>query len=250
MLVLRHCLATVPLGLAMLSWGGAASAGTAPAVQPWTLGVSAQYTNGASRDLQASKALSIVWSARRDWGPWQLAADAPYLVLNENIQGSVSTVRGWGDATLRLRRTLAITPASLPALSLTMKVKTASANASRGLGTGATDVSLQLDAQHRQSDVLWFGHVGKRRTGQSSALPRARHPLYSEWGAQTELGSGMALGAFHAYRQANGRSGHLSEVTVYHLTRWQARSAELSLTKGLSAASPHWAVGVAFAHRF
>ena len=61
---------------------------------------------------------------------------------------------------------------------------------------------------------------------------------------------GSSVGVVHYARQSNGRSGRLSETTMY----WQQRAGrdllQLSLTRGLSPASVRWGLGLGYTARY
>lgn len=218
------------------------------------VGLSVDYANGALRDLPAARALTTTLVTRYNTPDWQLGIDLPYLVLEEPAPaGSANAnakVRGWGDVGLKVRRTLWASSRPTQGLDLTLKVKTNTGNAARGLGTGGTDVALQLEGYRAFGDWLLFGHLGQRKTGASDLLPAATNPVFTEVGVQKRWAPGTDLGVFYNHRQANGRSGPLSEATAFYQTKWGTDVVQLSLTKGFTDASPRWGVGLAYTVRF
>lgn len=218
------------------------------------VGLSLDYANGALRDLSATRALTTTLVTRYNTPEWQFGIDLPYLVLEEAMPPGSATantkVRGWGDVGIKVRRTLWASTQPAQGVDLTLKVKTKTGNAERGLGTGGTDVALQLEGYRAHRNWLFFGHIGQRKTGDSSVLPPASNPVFTEMGVQKRWGQGTHVGLFHNYRQANGRSGALSEATVFYQTKVATDVVQLSVTKGFTDASPNWGVGVAYTVRF
>ncbi len=218
------------------------------------VGLSLDYANGSLRDLSATRALTTTLVTRYNTPNWQFGLDLPYLVLEEALPPGSPTasakVRGWGDVGLKVRRTLWAGTQPAQGLDLTLKVKTKTGNAERGLGTGGTDVALQLEGYRAHRDWLFFGHIGQRKTGASNVLPPATNPAFAELGVQKRWTRGTDLGLFHTYRQANGRSGPVSEATAFYQTKVAADVVQLTLTKGFTDASPRWGVGVAYTVRF
>jgi len=192
---------------------------------------------------------------------WTWAMEVPWLRIQSATPdaslpdttgaAATNTVSGLGDIWLKLSHELRPLSADAPGLDVTLKLKTASGDAQRGLGSGGTDLALQLEGTALIAPrTLMFGHIGHRRTGDVPGQKPYRNPWYADAGGQTRLGSAHELGAYFSTRQPIGRLGTLREWTLYGGWRDPSHKVQLYLTHGLTPTSPDWAFGLITRQRF
>jgi hypothetical protein len=205
---------------------------------------------------------------RHRQGPWTFQVEAP-LVRIDSVEsvvpgigsidarpsgtGAASTRQrdaGLGDVWFKLSRELRIAGPGMTGVDLTVKLKAATGDVDRGLGSGGTDVALQLEGLHAVGAFTWFGHVGYRRTGDLAGYAPYRDPWYGEVGSLYRASSTCEHGLLYSHRQAIGRLGALGETTAFSACRFGAQRVQLYLTRGLQPASPQWALGLLVRQRF
>ena len=167
--------------------------------------------------------------------------------------GAVSerrTVAGLGDVWLKASYELVPADHGSTGLDLTLKIKTATGAVERGLGSGATDIALQLEAMRAFGPVTWFGHLGYRRTGDVAGFRPYADPWYAELGAMGRISPSCDLGAFYNTRQAIGRLGAVGEATLFGACRQDSDRVQLHLTGGHTDASPDLALGLTWRRRY
>lgn len=196
-------------------------------------------------------------------GAWTAQIEVPWVRIDSTERivpgiGAVdavprqqrTVVSGLGDVWLKLTYEIVSPSTDATGFDLTLKVKTASGDFERGLGSGGTDVALQVEALRRVGLVTLFGHVGHRRTGDVGGLTPYRDPWYGEIGALHHLTPACEWGASYSHRQAIGRLGALGEFTALAACRDGARRVQVYLTRGTQPASPDLAIGVGVRQRF
>ncbi len=225
--------------------------------------VTVERTSGRYGEPDRTDITNVPFVIRHRAGRWTGEMQAPLLVVSsfETVLpgiGSVNpqprrqrvTERGLGDVWLKLSYELHEYTSASTGVDLTLKVKTATGDVNRGLGTGATDVALQFELLQNVAQTTAFGHAGYRRTGDPSGFKPYRDPWYGEIGAFTPMLERCQVGAFYDYRQPLTRLGPLREVTVYGActsgpSRWQ-----LHATGGFADASADVGIGLTYRYRF
>lgn len=201
-----------------------------------------------TRDLQHTLTL------RQRRGDWIWSIDLPWVRsrTSGSAGGQSIKVEGLGDAWLKLTHPLIDAPPE-HALSLdwTLKLKPPTGSRRLGLGSGSTDVALQVEAvQALGSGLSLFGLLGHRVTGDAPDGPTRRNPWYAELGAQHSGKSGLDVGTYAHARQPIGALGGTREWTAYGAWRFDRTRLQLYLTRGYAQASPDWAGGLVMRQRF
>jgi hypothetical protein len=252
----------LPLVSAALS-GGLALANPGepdpPAERRFDLQLAFEQSRGHYGDVFPTRIRATTLVARYRGEKWSAAVELPWLDVRSEGDGAAlpgtvgeggSVERGLGDVWLRLSTELRELTAESAGLDLTLKLKTRTGAVERGLGSGGTDVALQLEWLKALGAWTGFGHVGWRRTGDVPGYRPYRDPWYAELGALTATSSRTEAGVYWSGREAIGRLGPVREITVYGAWRGASQRLQLHLTRGLATASPQYAVGVTVRHRF
>ena len=201
-----------------------------------------------TRDLQHTLTL------RRRWREWVASVELPWIRSRTAGEGLQPPARaeGLGDAWLKLTHPVWQGQAShAGGLDGTLKLKTRTGSASQGLGSGGTDVALQLEAwRPTASGLQWFGLIGHRLTGGTTGSSDRKNPWYLELGAQKTVQAGFDVGAYAHVRQAIGSLGGTREWTTYGAWRRDGTRTQVYLTRGYAQASPDWAGGLVLRQRF
>lgn len=181
--------------------------------------------------------------------PWLRVTSPGGSGLPETNGAGASRVHGLGDVWWRGR--LALREADAwPGLDLVLKLKLASGDADRGLGTGGRDVALQVDLDHHAAGAQWLAHLGWRHTGDPAGFRPYRNPWYGGVAVQRAIAPSWELGAGIDWRDAIGRLGPLGEATVHLAWRDGAQRWQLHLTGGWARASPDLALSLGWRQRF
>ncbi|WP_405234966.1 hypothetical protein [Lentisalinibacter orientalis] len=251
----RTAVVSTMLVLATLAVAGAA--GTALAEEGrTTLTVGAEYTTGdygGGSDIDDIYVpVTLSWTGEQ----FSLRATVPYAYVSapegsiigrrgDVIVGSGDDVSDSGIGDVLLSGTwLGLAESDNAVLDVTAKVKLGTADEDKGLGTGETDYSLQLDGYVFQRDVMWMGTVGYKWRGDPAGLD-----LDDTWfvagGVALWAGRDNRIGTLVSYRPELIDGGDAAtEVSVFFDTEVSPRlGAQVYALAGLSDGSPDWGVG-------
>ena len=129
-------------------------------------------------------------------------------------------------------------------VDLRLDVKIPTANEQKGLGSGETDVNVQVDLSQYVGQWLLFGSIGYSYRGKSEFYPDLRDGAFGQFGAAFPLQDALSMGLLYDYRQAVASfTSDIHEVGPY--VNWQL-SDNWSLTgmtmAGLTSASVDYSV--------
>ncbi|MFZ2855605.1 MAG: hypothetical protein WAZ34_16030 [Rhodocyclaceae bacterium] len=136
-------------------------------------------------------------------------------------------------------------------LDLTGKVKFATADDSKGLGTGKNDFSLQADVVKQRGAWMLFGSLGWRKMGDPDGSD-FKDPWFGSAGASYGLNAATQLGALYETRQSVIDGGaKLSELMLF-ASYQLAPSYTLQgyVIKGFTDGSPDWGGGTVLNRHF
>lgn len=253
-------------------------AGAAHAEDGFNLGVGVDYTSGTYGTDTTTDILSVPFTAKYTSGNWTYKASLPWVRVSGNPNvlpglGEVSNAnphgRGRGQGTsgggtvtpvesgsasgvgdLRLAATYSFDTGSPLGVDLTGNVKIATADADKGLGTGANDYGLAVDLYRAIGATTLFGGVGYTKLGTTQYIDVngvANVNLGASWKV-----AGGSVGAMYDYRQAaSSISDPRSELTgFYSFAAGTAGKMQVYATAGLSHGSPDWGGGLSYTHGF
>jgi len=155
------------------------------------------------------------------------------------------TAEGVGDTVVSLGYNLLDGRASGFVLDVVGKLKLPTADKDKGLGTGETDVSIQLDMAQMLGAASVFGTVRWKKYGDPDGRD-FRDPLYLSIGSGYRLRRGTTVGLAYDWRQKVSDYGsEMSEMSAFVSQKldeqWKLQGY---LIHGFSDASPDWGGGV------
>jgi hypothetical protein len=136
-------------------------------------------------------------------------------------------------------------------LDLTGKVKFATADENKGLGTGKNDYGLSLDTYKVSGAWTAFGGVGWMKYGSSQYI-QLKNGFNANIGADYKLNSSNNIGAYYYYRERIADTGAAqSEIAGYwnHKFNDSLRVQAYALA-GFADGSPDYGVGASLKYTF
>ena len=237
------------------------AAGTSDSSLTATTGI--DYSRGDYGTPSDTEILVVPLSLRYKTGQLRLTATMPWLridgssaIVGDGAGGVVidpnapRTVRsGFGDLTLGAAWAIPEERLGL-GLDLSARVKLPTAKASRGLGTGATDVTLGAEVSKQLGAVTPFVNVGYRMPGDAPGIN-----LHNAWtasgGASVMLGRSVLIASYD-YRQATSPFSQDSQELfgAFSTPVGQRLNFTLYGSAGLSKGAPDFGVGSMIGVRF
>jgi len=231
------------------------------------LGSGLHYSTGKYGGSERTNILTIPFTARYDTDVWTFKAFVPYLRISgeNNVvpgvgrvergprrgrAGETSSVSGLGDSTLSATYNV-YGAGSRSGLGLTGKLKLATGDENRGLGTGSNDVSFQIEPFQQFDRTTVFGAVGYTVFG-DSPFGDFENVANVGVGLSHRLASGDSVGLSLDMRQR----GHPAPLPQRELTGfWSHRltpawRTQAYVLKGFADGSPDWGAGVSAAYVF
>lgn len=248
---------------AMLACAALALPGSA-AAEParYSLGAGLDYSSGDYGTGSATEIWYLPLRFKYERGPATLKLTVPYLRITAPSGGTVigyddggrpiysgggarTTEEGLGDVVLTYSHSLFEQPRGRFLVDLGAKVKFATADADKGLGSGENDYGVFADVYYLAGAATPFATLGYRVLGDPAGL-ELRNVWQTTLGLTYKLARDDSLGAMWDWRQAGtvARDG-ISELTVY----WAHRMAGgLNLqaygVAGFSDTSPDYGLGL------
>jgi Putative MetA-pathway of phenol degradation len=230
---------------------------------PLTLGAGLHYSSGDYGTTTTTRITTLAATGRYETGPWVYKATVPYLSVTGDtgvipgvgqVGGAparTGSASGLGDIVLSATYAAYYDRASTLGMDLTAKLKLATADESKGLGTGEHDAIFLLELYRTLDRITGFGGIGYHILGDSPSLP-----LENAWsanlGASYKLDERDSAGAMLEGRQrvvpGGSRQRELVGFFVRKLDRaWKAQAYALI---GLADGSPDWGAGLSLARPF
>ena len=159
--------------------------------------------------------------------------------------GTSTTESGLGDITASMTVYDIITNrTSNFVMDSTIKVKAATADEDKGLGTGENDYSAQLDFYKYVNDLTWIAGVGYKLRGDPDDL-NLNNVFFASLGASYRLSNVTRIGLIGDYREsALERGDVLKEISGFISHRLNSQwSLSGYLLTGLSDGSADWGTG-------
>lgn len=228
-----------------------------------SLGAGLHHSSGDYGSTTTTRITSLEATARYETGPWVYKASVPYLEVTGDTgvipgvgrvrggSGQSDTTSGLGDIVLAATYAVYYDRASTLGLDLTGKVKLATADEAKGLGTGEHDFIFLVDGYRTFDRVTGFGGVGYHILGDAPGLP-----LDNVWsatlGASYKIDERDSAGVMLWGRQrvAAGASPQ-RELTGFFTRKldrfWKAQAYALI---GLANGSPDWGLGLSAGRTF
>lgn len=210
-------------------------------------------------------------SYKRSFGAWSLQASVPFLEISgadnvlvnvggvgreqlevlDNPAGSSSN-RGIGDTVLNATYQMPSFANAAPFFDLSVEVKIPTANEEKGLGTGAYDYGLQLDAYQQLGQTTLFATLGYKIRGRSDLFNSMTNSGFVSLGFSRPLSERLSAGLIYDFREAaSSTSGESHEVLPYLswaiANEWTLMSYAV---KGFTQDSADIAVGIQLNYRW
>lgn len=267
-------------GLALCAAGcvlGAALAGTASAKEQtqvessarteWgkvTLSTGVNYSTGKYGQSESTDIVSVPLTGKVEVDTWTVKLSVPYVSVTgpgnvvEGVgvvgvgSGRRSTEAGLGDVTLTVTNTVYENAASGTAVDVAGKVKFATADADKGLGTGKNDYSLAVEPSQMVGPVTVFGSLGYKVAGDPDGV-ELHNVVFASLGGAMKVVEGTSAGlVFDAQtRTSQSAPSAQRELTAFATTRLDdAWKAQFYLSRGLAEDSPDWGGGAGISFAF
>lgn len=228
-----------------------------------TLGGGLHYSSGDYGTATTTKITTLAGTAAYETGPWTFKGWLPYL----NVEGDSAVVPGIGNVRGKPSRNTKeaglgdiIVSATYAAyydratsfgLDLTAKVKLATADENRGLGTGEHDFIFLVDLYKTFGRWTGFGGIGYHVLGDPPGFP-LDNVLSASLGASYKLDERDSVGASLDGRErvAAGTSPQ-RELTGFFIRKLdRVWKAQLYALIGLADGSPDYGFGLSLARPF
>jgi hypothetical protein len=251
--------------LATLALLGVTSVNCYAQQQGFTLRAGVEYSTGQYGGTEDIEDLYVPITGVLNTGKWGFRATVPYLEVKapEGTEfgpggeplpgtGEIITQSGLGDIYLGLTYFDLYASADRRFLvDITGKVKLGTADEEKGLGTGETDYSIQLDGYRFFDGFSLFGTVGYKVRGQPSYAKLDDVWFLSLGGSlpiatRTRLGMSVNVGP-----SVYSDNEDLGDVSLY-LSHWSQGSWRYSayLSGGFSDSSPDMVAGFSVGYHF
>jgi len=260
--------------LALVGLSGSAAAEPAP-VRGATESLPADEATGSSRYFRVTASTGLdfstgdfgtdtdtdVWyvpsSLKLEWDPFFIKVTVPYVFVDgdvvlidgqpEGAPGFGGTRDGIGDIVLSGGYVYFPTSGLLPVIELSGKVKFASADEDKGLGTGEENYSLQLDISKQFGWFTPFGTVGYKFIGDPPDF-NFDDKIFASGGFSARLGDRVSVGVVYDWAEsAVDERPDIQEISPFASFRFGNNfSIDPYALVGLTSASPDWGMGVLF----
>ena len=225
-----------------------------------TLGAGFHHSSGDYGTGTTTRITMLAATGGYETGPWLYKAIVPYIKVSGEssvipgagrVRGGAASTRdesGLGDIVLSATYAAYYDKATTLGIDLTAKLKLATADEGRGLGTGEHDVVLAADGHRSFERVTGFGGVAYYILGDAPGAA-----LENVWGANLgasyQLDARDSAGAMLEGRDrvapGTSRQRELIGFFVRKLDRsWKAQAYALI---GLADGSPDWGFGLSLA---
>jgi len=196
-------------------------------------------------------------SLKLEWDPFFIKVTVPYVIVDGDVvlidgqpeggPGFGGTRNGIGDIVLSGGYVYFPTSEFLPVIELSGKVKFATANENKGLGTGEENYTLQLDVSKQFGWFTPFGAVGYKFIGDPSGV-NLSDKVFASGGFSARLGDRVSAGVVYDWAESavSGRAD-IQEISPFASIRFGENFAiDPYALVGLSNSSPDWGLGVQF----
>ena len=248
----------------LLAMGLTGMAGVVQAQDVFNLSVGADYASGKYGTPVTSTQWTLPLVAKYEAREWSAKLSIPYVrIENPAISrdgtplpcassGTAPRVAsGMGDTVLTLSRNLLEDRESRLLFDLTGKVKIATGDETKCLGTGENDYYLQGDFSKGVGALGVFGTLGWRKMGDPPGTD-FEDPMYWSVGMSYRASPERSYGFAYDHRDAilPGRDP-LSEATLFMTHRFdRTLRVQIYGVAGFSDSSPDWGAGALLTRSF
>lgn len=247
----------------------AASIGVAAAqAADWSVSAGIDYSRGKYGGSEATEIWYVPLSLKRESGQSTLKLTLPWVCMSSPSGGNIIDVdtngqpiydgtgprvseQGPGDVVVAYTWNAWPAPVHGFLLDLGAKLKLATADENKGLGSGKHDISLQTDLYYLAGKTTPFLTLGHRRPGDPSGLS-LRNQWYGTLGLAYKQSAANNFGVMWDMRQASRAGSEAgNELTLFWLHKFQPNlKLQIYATKGFSEVSPDFGLGMQLAYGF
>jgi len=231
-----------------------------------TLSVGADSSSGKYGQDQSTHTFFVPITGKYEAGPWTLKLLVPYIRITGrgNVIGAGDsritipgagaarrTETGLGDVVASAFYNVLDERSAPIGLDLGVKIKFATADDSKGLGTGKNDYAWQADFFKAIGAFTPFGTIGYRWYGDPSGID-LRNVFYGTAGSSYRMSPATTAGLAYDWRDRVVQGGaRVSELTAY-ISRKLSSDWKLQVyaVKGFTDASPGFGTGTALGYSF
>jgi len=242
-----------------------------------SLSAGSDYSSGKYGGTQTTEVWYFPVVAKYIHNDWTMQLTVPYLSITgpNNILGTPGqtivlppttlpgapstftipatsrTESGLGDVVAGATWNALYNPSAIYGLDLTSKIKFATADETRGLGTGKNDYSLQADMFKGFTQASVFGSLGYRVMGKPTNI-KLNNVWFGSVGSAYRFSARTSAGVAWDMRQASSTSGAASrELSAFISYKLLPKSKiQLYTLKGWADGSPDFGGGVNYSHGF
>lgn len=236
---------------------------TAPARHGLTMTTGVDYSSGTYGGTQSTDMTYLPIIGKYETGKWTLKLTVPYISITGpgNVVPNLGTVTantsarsthsGLGDVIASVSRTVYYSRTTQTLVDLTGKVKFATADQTKGLGTGKNDYAAQVDVYKLMGKLTPFATVRYNVLGNPSGY--ALHNVwYGAIGGAYRLTPQTSGGVMVDLRQKSSAAGAPHRDLIVFLshaldTKWKLQGY---MVKGFANGSPDWESGAMIAYHF
>ena len=248
--------------LATLGAGLALSTTVLAADGTFSLGTGFNYSSGKYGGTTATDITSIPLLAKYETDAWTWKLTVPYLYVSgatgvvpgvgrTGSSTTTGTEQGLGDTTLAGTYAAYYDSANKFGVDLTGKVKFATGNRDKGLGTGANDYTAMVELFKVLGRTTVFGGLGYTAMGSTDTFKPNNVYSFSVGGSY-KLNEQSSVGlSYDGRERVTATSSPVSEVTGFVSHKLNKRwKSQFYLLKGLDHGSPDWGAGASVYYSF
>ena len=227
-----------------------------------SLGTGLDYSVGDYGDTQDTETWFLPVNLKYKSGRYTFKLTTAYIWVNgpqtvtpegDPLPGAgiKRIVQGPGDVTASLAANVLAEDKAGFDLDLMGKIKVATADSSKALGTGENDYSLQASLYKTLGSWGPYLDLGYRWKGDPAGV-NYRNVWYGTVGASHRLNRTWSAGADYSWRdKQTATSSAISEATLYANYKFSDHN-KLNVygVSGFSDASPNWGIGMTAIHTF
>lgn len=256
------------MALLLIAGSGAGFCGTAAGAETnstFTLTSGLDYSSGKYGESDKTEIVSVPIVAKYETGSWTLKLTVPYVTIHGpgNVVPSIgpvdgalaprkrTTESGMGDVVTAVTYNLFDGASGSPVVDVTGKIKFATADADKGLGTGENDYATQVDIYQGFGKFTAIGTLGYRVYG-NTKFGALDNVFYGSLGGSYKLTEKTSAGAIYDYRpRITSRGSQVSEITTFVTHKisphWKAQGY---LVGGMADGSPDYGGGGLVSYAF
>ncbi len=228
-----------------------------------TLSAGVDYSVSDYGDTRDTQIVYFPFSAKHESDDLVLKLTLPFIFISgsNGVIHDIGPIRqannadiyesGIGDIVATVSKTIYSNSLRQSIVDLTGKLKLATADESKSLGTGEDDISIQVDAYKLIRKNTFFGSAGYTITGDPPAN-NLNNVFYFLLGGSMKTDSVTSAGAMLFLKQKMSTYGSSQEEVTFFATRKlnQGRKIQFYASLGLSQGSPDYGGGVVISHLF